>query len=160
MLPPILPSKTQRLLRTLTIGVAGALLAALGLLTVAWIQRDLLGVQSWRWWGRDQVWMIPLGYLMVFAPLAVLLALLHLLAPRPGREWDERAGELSYGLFLLHFLVFWMWPGADGGALALALRVAAALALAWLLHRLVEAPILAWRRRLRRGGDRRSRSLP
>jgi arylsulfatase A-like enzyme len=62
--------------------VAGALLAALGLLTVAWIQRELLGVQSWRWWGRDQVWMIPLGYLMVFGPLAVLLTLLHLAAPR------------------------------------------------------------------------------
>lgn len=81
--------------------------------------------------------------------LALALPLLHLLAPRSGKAWDEQAGDLSYGLFLCHFLVFWLWPGADTGPLALALRVLAALALAWLIHRLIEAPILAWRHRLR-----------
>lgn len=71
-----------RLLRPLALGIAGALLAALGLLTLAWVQRELFGVQSWRWWGRDQVWMIPLGHLIVFAPLTLLLTFLHVAAPR------------------------------------------------------------------------------
>jgi peptidoglycan/LPS O-acetylase OafA/YrhL len=92
--------------------------------------------------------------------LAVAIPLLHLLAPRPSHPWDERAGELSYGLFLLHFFVFWIWPGADGGPLALTSRIAVALALAWLLHRFVEAPVLAWRRRLRQGTSRPSGTLP
>ena len=82
--------------------------------------------------------------------LGVAVPLLHLLAPRPGRIWDDRAGDLSYGVFLVHFLVFWFWPGVEEGPAALVLRVAAAMALAWGLHRFVEIPVLAWRRRLRR----------
>lgn len=73
---------TRRFIRALVVGVAGSLLAALGLLAVVWVQRELIGMQSWRWWSRDQVWMIPLGYLLVFAPVTLLLALLHLLVPR------------------------------------------------------------------------------
>lgn len=86
--------------------------------------------------------------------LVVAIPVLHFLGHREGRgwerKWDERAGDLSYGLFLVHFLVFWAWPGAESDQAALALRVMAAVALAWGLHRLVEAPVLAWRRRLRR----------
>lgn len=92
--------------------------------------------------------------------LGAAIPLLHLLAPRPRRVWDERAGDLSYGVFLVHFLVFWLWPGVEAGPFALALRVAAALVLAWGLHRFVEAPVVAWRRRLRRQSEIRGRSLP
>lgn len=82
--------------------------------------------------------------------LALALPLLHLLAPRPRRAWDEQAGDLSYGLFLCHFPVFWAWPGAEQGAAALAARLFAALALAFFIHRAVENPVLALRRRLRK----------
>ncbi len=82
--------------------------------------------------------------------LALALPLLHLLAPRARLAWDEQAGDLSYGLFLCHFLVFWAWPGAEQGAAALAARLFAALALAFLIHRAVENPVLALRRRLRK----------
>jgi peptidoglycan/LPS O-acetylase OafA/YrhL len=51
--------------------------------------------------------------------LGLTLPALHLLAPRAPRSWDEHAGNLSYGLFLVHFLVFWMWPGGEAGAGAL-----------------------------------------
>ena len=81
--------------------------------------------------------------------LAVAIPVLHFLGHREGRVWDDKAGDLSYGLFLVHFLVFWLWPGAESGYAALALRVMAAAALVWGLHRFVEAPVLAWRRRLR-----------
>jgi len=91
--------------------------------------------------------------------LGLAIPLLHLLAARARRGWDERAGDLSYGLFLVHFLVFWLWPGAEESAVALALRAAAALALAWALHRFVELPALAWRRRLRRRSEARPPAL-
>lgn len=82
--------------------------------------------------------------------LALSLPLLQALAARPAPRWDDKAGELSYGLFLCHFPVFWLWPGADQGALALLSRLGVALVLAWALHRYIDAPIMAWRRRLRR----------
>lgn len=85
--------------------------------------------------------------------LGAAIPLLHLLAMRSARVWDERAGELSYGVFLVHFLVFWLWPGAEAGSAALILRVGAALALAWGLHRFVEIPVLERRRRLRRQSE-------
>ena len=87
--------------------------------------------------------------------LGFTLPMLHLLARRAPKRWDERAGDLSYGLFLSHFLAFWLWPGAEEGALALTLRLLLATAIAWGLHRLVERPVIVWRRRLLRDSGAR-----
>jgi len=84
--------------------------------------------------------------------LGVLLALpaVHLLARRPRRTWDENLGNLSYGLFLNHFLIVWavfdssvhgFWP-------VLAFVLVATLG-AGLSQGLVERPALAWRKGLR-----------
>lgn len=81
--------------------------------------------------------------------LAIGLPLVHQLALRHRHPWDERLGDLSYGLFLGHFLVYWAWPGAEAGGWSLAARLLLALLLAATLHYLVERPVLVWRQRLR-----------
>ena len=91
--------------------------------------------------------------------IGVLLALpvLHLLARRPRRTWDENLGNLSYGLFLNHFLILWavfdtsvrgFWP-------TLAFVLVATLG-AGLSQRFVERPALAWRQGLRARSAKRS----
>jgi peptidoglycan/LPS O-acetylase OafA/YrhL len=77
--------------------------------------------------------------------------LLHWLSRRPSGRLDTLAGDLSYGVFLNHFLLIWcLQPllGSFGGVDLLAL-IAASLLLSALTQRLVERPALAWRRRLR-----------
>ena len=72
----------HRTLRVLLVAAASALLTAGLHLTVTTVDRDLLGHFSWMWWTRDQLWVTPLSYLVVFTALAVPVALLHLVAPR------------------------------------------------------------------------------
>lgn len=78
------------------------------------------------------------------------LPLLHLMARLPRRAWDDRLGDLSYGIFLNHFLLIWLLfekpPERPGQWLGLAL---ASIALSWATQYGVERPVLAWRRRLR-----------
>lgn len=80
------------------------------------------------------------------------IPLVHLLATRRPGALDQWAGDVSYGVFLNHFLLIWLlFPGpghtpAQWGALA-----ACAIALSALSQRWIERPVLAWRRRFRRG---------
>jgi peptidoglycan/LPS O-acetylase OafA/YrhL len=82
--------------------------------------------------------------------LVLGISLLHTLAARARARWDDLAGDLSYGVFLNHFLVLWtiypqsMSPGQLPGFLAIS------IALAWLTQRCIERPLLKWRQTLRR----------
>lgn len=80
----------------------------------------------------------------------VAIPLVHLLARRRAGRWDAWAGDVSYGVFLNHFLLIWLFfPGPGHTAwqwLALAL---ASVALSALTQRTIERPVLAWRRRIR-----------
>lgn len=86
----------------------------------------------------------------VLLGLIIVLPLLQLLARRPRRQWDEIAGDISYGIFLNHFLIHWILypqgvaPGQLPGFLALCAL------LAWISQHWVERPCLAWRQRFRR----------
>jgi peptidoglycan/LPS O-acetylase OafA/YrhL len=79
------------------------------------------------------------------------LPLLHVLSRRRFGRLDALAGDLSYGVFLNHFLLIW-WFGLDRappGAAQLAVLAGASLLLSYGTQRLVEQPVLRWRQRLR-----------
>ena len=63
---------------------------------------------------------------------------------------DRLAGDLSYGVFLNHFLLIWLlFPAPDRTPLQLAALAVCSCALSWATQRWLERPVLAWRRRLR-----------
>lgn len=72
----------SRFRAVLLIAAATALLTSVAHLTTTTVSREVFGVFSWMWWGRDQLWVTPLSYLALFSALGVLLAPLHALWPR------------------------------------------------------------------------------
>lgn len=67
----------------------------------------------------------------------------------PANRWDDRLGELSYGVFLNHFFLQWTFIGVPHSLTTWVLYIACTLALAALLHWFVERPVLHWRRQFR-----------
>lgn len=79
------------------------------------------------------------------------IPVLHGLSRRRFGRLDALAGDVSYGLFLNHFLLIWLlFPsgGPERGNELVAL-MCASLLLGWATQRFIERPVLAWRRRLR-----------
>ncbi len=87
----------------------------------------------------------------VLLGLVLVLPLLCLLARRRRTRWDDLAGDISYGVFLNHFFIFWaIFP--QGVPLSrLPVFLALCIGLAWLSQRWIERPCLGWRQRWRRG---------
>jgi len=81
--------------------------------------------------------------------LVIGLPLLWWLGRLPQRSLDNRLGDLSYGVFLNHFLIQWALAGQPVGKRELLAYLAASLVLSALTQRLVERPVLRWRRNLR-----------
>jgi peptidoglycan/LPS O-acetylase OafA/YrhL len=77
------------------------------------------------------------------------LPLLHLLALRARSWWDDLAGDLSYGVFLNHFLVYWGLFPQGVSAAQLPAFVLVCIALSWLSQRFIERPWLRKRQHLR-----------
>lgn len=76
------------------------------------------------------------------------VVLLCALAPLARTRWDNLAGDISYGVFLNHFLIMWtVFPGGVSTAQLPAL-LALSITLAWLTQRYMEQPLLKLRRRL------------
>jgi arylsulfatase A-like enzyme len=115
----------------LVLWAAAALLTAL--LTVAWgaITRPGFSVFRWGWDSRDVYWVAPLGYLVVFAPVALLLVGLSF-AIRP-----ERAFRVAFFVWvtLICFSLFLLYPAIHGYAwFVIALALGTQLA-PWLSRR-------------------------
>jgi peptidoglycan/LPS O-acetylase OafA/YrhL len=69
---------------------------------------------------------------------------------RGGGRIDSVAGDLSYGVFLNHFLLIWLlFPAPGRTPLQLAVLAICSCALSWATQRWLERPVLAWRRQLR-----------
>ncbi|WJJ94741.1 acyltransferase family protein [Neopusillimonas aromaticivorans] len=86
----------------------------------------------------------------VLLGLVIIFPLLHLLARRRRQHWDELAGDVSYGVFLNHFLIFWVFFPAGVGVAQLPFFLALCVGLAWAIQRWVERPCLRWRMRWRK----------
>lgn len=82
--------------------------------------------------------------------LIVGITLLHSLATRPRTRWDDLAGDLSYGVFLNHFLILWTVCPQGVTAGQLPAFLALSIALAWFTQHYIEQPLLRWRQALRR----------
>ena len=82
--------------------------------------------------------------------LAVGTAAVATLGQRHRARFDDLVGNLSYGVFLNHFLVLWtVFGGTVSGPLQAFAFVATSVALSAVTYYAVERPALAWRRRLR-----------
>jgi len=114
------------------IALFGLLLAATGKLALPYNRETLIGV-------------------------LVALPAVHWLGRQPRRGWDEHLGNLSYGLFLSHFLIFWVvFDSSVEGVAASWGYILCASVCAWLTQRFVERPALKLRQRFRE----RLRTLP
>lgn len=82
---------------------------------------------------------------------------LAMLGHRRRQRADDALGNLSYGVFLNHFLVLWtVFDSRVDSPARLAAFLACSLLLSVLLYALVEARTLAWRHRLRRRREARA----
>jgi peptidoglycan/LPS O-acetylase OafA/YrhL len=76
--------------------------------------------------------------------------LVHWLSQRRSGAWDHWAGDVSYGVFLNHFLLIWLlFPAPVHTPAQLAVLAACSLCLSALSQRFIERPVLAQRRQLR-----------
>ena len=79
------------------------------------------------------------------------IPMLFVLCRVARRRWDDWFGNLSYGVFLCHYLVIWLFDsfGIEQDLPAKVCMIALCVALAGLGYVLVEHPVLLWRHRLR-----------
>ncbi|MDO8445428.1 MAG: acyltransferase [Deltaproteobacteria bacterium] len=85
------------------------------------------------------------GYLLGL-PLIFLLSLLK------RRKFDEFMGNISYGVFLSHFLIIWFFPyyGIFDPKNNVFLFLSCSMLLGFIGYYFVERPVLQWRRSIRK----------
>jgi arylsulfatase A-like enzyme len=129
------PDSTPRgrallVLDQLALWLAAAVTAGALHLLVARSLRLGFSIFRWGWESRDLVWRVPLGYVLVFAPVALVLVALTLAL---GRRWSLRASLWTW-LTLIGFAVLLLFPQIHGYA-SLLLAGGAALSLSGVLVR-------------------------
>lgn len=88
----------------------------------------------------------------VLIGLLIGLPVVALLSRMKFGKFDELLGNISYGVFLNHFLILWSLQaaGVDTGKTSNVLTlIACSLALAWVSYRIVERPVIQYRRKIR-----------
>jgi peptidoglycan/LPS O-acetylase OafA/YrhL len=93
----------------------------------------------------------------VLLGLALGLPMLAWLKNRPFSRLDAWLGDLSYGVFLNHFIVIWWLQTYHGvtrfGGLDVVILLVVSTAASLVTYGLVERPALAWRHALRRSAQ-------
>lgn len=74
--------RLARIPRHMLVGAVAALANAAVHLSIVTFSREVLGNFSWAWFSRDVIWMVPLGYLTVFAFISIPLGILAALLPK------------------------------------------------------------------------------
>lgn len=106
-------TRLRRFVAEIGYAVLPALVAAALHLTIVFIRRRLVPASNWDWNTRDIGWMIPAGYILVFAvcslPLALIAALRRNGLPQRARVWFW--SSLTAFAVLLLFTRFnsWAW---------------------------------------------------
>ncbi|MEP7380607.1 MAG: sulfatase [Gemmatimonadota bacterium] len=118
------------LLEQLLLWVAAAVVAGFLQLFVARSLRLGFSIFRWGWESRDLVWRVPLGYVIVFAPVAVVLLALTLVL---GNRWPRRVTLWTW-CTLICFALLLLFPQIQGYA-SLVLACGIALPLSGLLAR-------------------------
>lgn len=86
--------------------------------------------------------------------------LLHWAGRFKGGRVDQVAGDVSYGVFLNHFLLIWLlFPAAQRSPLQLSVLALCSVVLSWATQHWLEKPVLAWRRRLRTAAPGKPQSV-
>ncbi len=137
------------------------------------IHYDLHQREDW----RSRSWLVFAGVAAVAATLALVLAhggkillpydretliglvigiaAINLLARRRRHVVDDTLGNVSYGVFLCHYMVRWtFFDGRVEGVANEIVFLGIAVVIATLLYNVVERPILAFRRKLRKAAPR------
>lgn len=125
------PRRRRILVGTVVIGVVvlGVTLAAAGKLVLPYNREILLG-------------------------LAVGIVTVNALAPLRRNVADDMLGNLSYGVFLNHFLVMWIvFGGKVAGPMQIVAYLAISILMSLALYSAIERPILSLRRKLRERPD-------
>ncbi len=78
------------------------------------------------------------------------LALLQTVAKRTANRWDSFAGDISYGVFLNHFLILWTVFPQGVTSTQWPVFLAFSVLLSWLSQRLIEQPLIKLRHRFRK----------
>ena len=98
------------------------------------------------WMGNSIV--LPYNKETIFGFVLGIVAL-QLLGNKPSPEWDQKMGNLSYGVFLNHFLIQWVFVGVPKSIIMIFLYFAISLLLSFLTQTFIEKPMLHLRRRMR-----------
>jgi len=111
-------------LEQLLLWIAAAVTAGFLQLTIARALNLGFSIFRWGWESRDLAWRVPLGYVIVFAPVAAALVALTLLM---GSRWPRRVSIWTWCTLIL-FAILLLFPQIHGYA-SLVLACGAALPL-------------------------------
>jgi arylsulfatase A-like enzyme len=113
-------SRLRRFGAEIGYAVLPALVAAALHLTIVFVRRRLIPATNWDWNTRDVGWMVPAGYILIFALCAVPLALLAALRrnglPSRARVWFWSSLTLFAVLLLFTRVSSWAWVVVALGA--------------------------------------------
>lgn len=82
----------------------------------------------------------------------IAITMIKLVAERPTSALDDKLGNLSYGIFLNHFVFIFLNPATDPVLIFLTTLPLSVL-FAYPSYQFVERPALIWRRRFRMGNE-------